>query len=89
MSKRIVLVDFGGEVLFSGFSVADRHEEAAPPPTEDALDTLDALDAKREGGGEGAETEEPCPETLRSPVFESGFYPAVRGAKSARDGRAA
>jgi len=65
MSKRIVLVDPSGDILFSGESVATQ----PPPPSpafDDVLDALDALD------------DEPCPETLRSPIDDSGVFPAVK-----------
>lgn len=75
MSKRIVLVDPWGDVLFSGLSVAAPHEEAPPPGQ-----------GHDEGFEELEEEEEACPETLRSAVFDSGFFPTI---KSARDGRAA
>lgn len=62
MSKRIVLVDPSGDILFSGESVA------AQPPSPPAAfdDVIDALD------------DEPCPETLRSPIDDSGVFPAVK-----------
>lgn len=68
MSKRIVLVDPSGDILFSGESVATQ----PPPPSpafDDVLDALDALDAL---------DDEPCPETLRSPIDDSGVFPAVK-----------
>lgn len=60
MSKRIVLVDPSGDILFSGESVATQ-----PPPAafDDVRDELD---------------DEPCPETLRSPIDDSGVFPAVK-----------
>lgn len=87
MSNRIVLVDRSGDVLFSGVSAisASNEEELAPA-------TVPELPP------EEADPYESCPETLRSPVSESGAFPAARPTlpvaflappNTVRDGRAA
>lgn len=62
MSKRIVLVDPLGDVLFSGVSVAQ--STAPPPETAPAAVVEDEI--------------EECPATLRSPTHDSGVFPIVK-----------
>lgn len=64
MSKRIVLVDPLGDVLFSGVSLAAQPTPPKEPPVAEI--------AQRE------EEIEPCPDTLRSPTHDSGVFPILK-----------
>ena len=70
--NRIVLLDRGGEELFSGRSMlSSRPPKPDHPPTSEDPATLPYPAA--------SESDEPCPETLRSSIFvrahqDSGFH---------------